>query len=616
MKRQFRALIALVKQNRAMYITAMLCTIGTVVIGFLTPLVFSETIDVILSNEASAMPELLKAPVRALGGRVWLRENLWAVALLVVVLNVLNGVFSFFKERNTAIAGESVAKTLRERLYRQLSYLSFSYHVRAETGDLIQRCTSDVDTVRRFLSVQAVEAFRAIIMVIIASVILFGRNAEITLYCLILVPAMFAGSYLFFRKITRSFRLSDESEGKMSSVLQENLTGVRVVRAFGMQQREVEKFDRASSDFRVKTFKLYKYLAIYWGSMDFLTMLQVMITLLVCVVRAIQGEITVGTLIVFTSYISMLLYPIRQLGRILSDAGKSIVALSRIQNVLDETAEGEEEGSLTPDLNGDIVFDHVCFSYEEGNAVLKDLCFTIPAGKTVALLGNTGSGKSTVVHLLQRLIKPTEGRITIGGVDIQQIDRWHLRRHVGLMLQEPFLYGRTIKGNLAIAVPDAPESRVMEMSRIAHADSFIREFDKGYDTLIGERGVTLSGGQRQRVAIARTLLKDNNVLIFDDSLSAVDMQTDRAIRDELRRQRQGVTTIIISHRVNTLSEADLIFVLENGRLSDQGTHEELIHREGLYRQIYAIQSALEDDLNQSREAVAREEAQACKGMKK
>lgn len=607
MKQNLRALWALVSKNRMLYITAVLCTVITVIIGFLTPLVFSETIDVLLSNGASFMPEWIKAPVRTMGGRDFLRANLWIVAALIVVLNVINGVFSYYKERNTATAGESIAKDLRERLYRQLSYLSFAYHVRAETGDLIQRCTSDVETVRRFLSTQLVEAVRAVIMTAIAFVILFNRHAEIALYSLVLVPIMFVSSYVFFTKITKSFRLSDESEGKMSNVLQENLTGVRVVRAFGMQQREVEKFDAASQDFRRKTFRLYKHLAVYWGSMDCVTMLQIMITLLICVVKAIQGEITVGTLVVFTSYISMLLYPIRQLGRILSDAGKSVVALSRIRTVLEENEEKTEEGALQPPLNGDIVFDHVSFAYEEGNEVLKELCMTIPAGKTVALLGNTGSGKSTVVHLLQRLIEPTSGTITIGGVDIRKIDRWYLRAHVGLMLQEPFLYGRTVKGNLSIAVPDAPEERVMEMSRIAHADGFIREFDRGYDTLIGERGVTLSGGQRQRVAIARTLLKDNDILVFDDSLSAVDMQTDRAIREELNNTRQGVTTIIISHRINTLCEADRIFVLENGSLSDQGTHEELTHRDGLYRQIFAIQSALEDDLQRSREAVEKEE---------
>ena len=605
MKKNTRALWALVRENASLYLGAVVCTVITVIIGFLTPLVFSETIDVLLSNGQSALPAWLKAPFVAMGGRVFFRERFWLVALLIVLLNVVNGVFSYYKERDTAVAGENIAKELRERLYQKLSYLSFSYHAHAQTGDLIQRCTSDVETVRRFLSVQLVEAVRAISMALIAFVILFGRNVELTFWSMILIPLLLAASLVFFRKITKSFRLSDESEGAMSAVLQENLTGVRVVRAFGMQQKEVDKFDAASTDFRKKTFKLYNHLAVYWGSMDALTMLQIMLVLLLGVAKAVQGVISVGTLIVFTSYISMLIYPIRQLGRILSDAGKSVVALGRINEVLGEAAEETEPDALTPPLNGDIVFDHVSFRYEEGNEVLNDLSFTIPAGKTVALLGNTGSGKSTIVHLLQRLIAPTSGVITIGGVDIQKIDRKYLRAHVGLMLQEPILYGRTIMGNLSIAVPDAPETRVKDMSRIAHADSFIREFDKGYDTLIGERGVTLAGGQRQRVAIARTLLKENNVLIFDDSLSAVDMQTDRAIREALREQRKNVTTIIISHRISTLCEADRIFVLEDGRLSEAGTHDELIHREGLYRRIYAIQSALETDLQKSRDAVAR-----------
>ncbi|MEA5016709.1 MAG: ABC transporter ATP-binding protein [Candidatus Limiplasma sp.] len=608
MKKGFRALLALVRENWALYVSAIFATFITVLVGFAIPLVLSETVDVVLSDLPSSMPQWVKAPFAALGGRVFLRQNYWLVALGVVLLNLISGLFSYVKERNTAVAGENIAKNLRERIYRKLSYLPFAFHAKAETGDLIQRSTSDVDMVRRFLSTQLVEAFRSIAMTAIAFAVLFGRDAETALYSVMLIPAMFTASFVFFKKITKNFQLSDASEGKMSAVLQENLTGVRVVRAFGMQQKEVEKFDAASLDFKQKTYRLLKNLAVYWGSADFLTMTQIMITLLVCVHKAIQGEMTVGTLIVFTSYISMLVYPIRQLGRILSDAGKSMVALGRINDILHESAEEEEEGALTPPLDRDIVFDHVSFGYDPEHPVLNDLCLTIPAGRTVALLGNTGSGKSSLVHLLQRLYTPSAGMITIGGVDIQRIDRKYLRSHVGLMLQEPFLYGRTIMGNLAIAVPGAPENQVKNMSRVAMADGFISEFEKGYDTLIGERGITLSGGQRQRIAIARTLLKDNDILIFDDSLSAVDMQTDQRIRRQLREQKQGVTTIIISHRVNTLSEADLILVLEKGKLSDQGTHEELISRPGLYQQIFAIQTALEDDIQKSREAVAKEES--------
>ncbi len=606
-KATFRELFQLAGEYKGEFTRALICTVFTVLIGYITPLIFSETIDVVLSDGVSYMPEFIKAPIRALGGRAFLRQQFWWIGVALVVLNVVNGVFSYYRAKSTAVAGEEIAKDLREHLYKQLSYLSFGYHTHAETGDLIQRCTSDVDTVRRFMSQQLVEAFRSILMAVIAFVILFERNVEISLFSIILIPPMIAGSYYFFQKITKSFAASDESEGKMSAVLQENLTGVRVVRAFGKQQREVEKFDKASDDYQSKSFHLLKQLSVFWSSMDGITMLQIMITLVVCILKAVRGEISVGTLIVFTSYISMLIYPVRGLGRIMSDAGKSLVSLGRINEVLGENAEGEEAGSLTPPLGGDIVFDHVSFAYEEGNKVLDDISFTIPAGKTVALLGNTGSGKSTIVHLLQRLIAPTAGVIRIGGVDIQQIDRKYLRAHVGLMLQEPFLYGRSIMGNLGIAAPGTSETRIKEMARVAMADGFIQQFDKGYDTMLGERGVTLSGGQRQRIAIARTLLKENDILIFDDSLSAVDMQTDQRIRAELKKRDAGVTTIIISHRVSTLSEAERIYVIENGKLSAEGTHAELVEQGGLYSQIYDIQSALEDDLRQSRDAVAKEE---------
>lgn len=603
---------ALIRENRAMYLGAFFCVVMTVFFSYATPLVFSETVDVLLTGGRSALPAWLLAPFRALGGRAFYRQNLWLVALTVVALSALNGVFSYFMERDTAVAGEAIARTLRERLYRNLSYLSFGYHVKAETGDLIQRCTSDVETVRRYLSVQLKEGARAVVMAVVAFSILFSRDVELTLWSMVLFPLMGLFSAVFMRKTAEGFRLSDESEGRMSNVLQENLTGVRVVRAFGMQQKEVEKFDRASTDFRQTTKSVIRMLCVFWSSMDFLTMLQIMITLLFCVRKVVRGEISVGTLVVFTSYISMLIYPLRQLGRILSDRSKCRVALGRIQQVLDERAE-TADGDLRPPLNGDIVFEHVSFRYAKEEAwVLRDLCMTIPGGMTVALLGSTGSGKSTVVHLLQRLFEPTEGRITIGGVDLKRIDRWYLRAHVGLLLQEPFLYGRSVEENLAIAVPGASRERVLEMSRAARADGFIRAFENGYDTLIGERGVTLSGGQRQRVAIARTLLKDNSVLIFDDSLSAVDMRTDRAIREELKQREKGVTTLIISHRVSTLCEAERIFVLENGRLADQGTHRELLGREGLYQRICAIQSELESDLEKSRRNV-RKGASECSG---
>ncbi len=596
----FRALLSLMKENALRYAGTLISTVAIVIIGFLTPLVLAETIDCILGNEPSGLPEFLLVPIRALGGREFFRANLWLMGLILVALNVLNGAFSFAKGRLNAQTSETIALSLRRKLYDHLQKLPFSYHVKAETGDLIQRCTSDVDTIRRFLSMELMEVVNTLLMVTIALSMLITRSVKITLISMVLVPFLFWFAMWFFKKVRSSFRESDEAEGKLSAVLQENLSGVRVVRAFGQQEREVEKFSAANDDLKKKNRRLTDLLAIYWGGGDALSMGQQMLTLLVCVYYASQGEISVGTLIIFTNYIGMLLFPIRQLGRTLSGAGKALISMERIQEILHAPAEPEEPDAITPDLDGDIVFDHVSFAYpDDGVPVLHDVSFTIPAGKTAAILGGTGSGKSTLVYLLQRLYEPTSGTITIGGVDISKVERKHLRRHVGLILQEPFLYSKSIRDNVGIALKSPEEKDVVHAADIAAATGFISRADKGWDTLVGERGVTLSGGQKQRIAIARTLLKDNNILIFDDSLSAVDTETDASIRSALRHEKKGVTTLIISHRVTTLSQADMILVLEDGRITQQGSHGELAAQEGLYQRINRIQSVLEEELQQA-----------------
>lgn len=599
----FGAMLSLIGQNWTHFLWALIATIMMVIIGFLTPLLLSEIVDSILGSEPFTMPDFLMNPINALGGRDFLRQNLWIPALALILMNIVNGVFTFIKGRSSAIASENIARKLRNDLYRHLQHLPFAYHVKAQAGELIQRCTSDVDTIRRFLAVQVMEVVNTVLMVVIAMSILLPRSVPITLYSLILVPPLFCFATWFFKMVHKSFEVADEADGVLNAVLQENLSGVRVVRAFGQQEREVEKFDRVNNDLRKKNLRLNELLAIYWGGGDAISMTQTLLTLVVCIIYACNGWITVGTLIVFTSTLGMLLFPIRQLGRTLSDAGKAMVSMKRVQAILHEEAEPDEPNALKPDLHGDIVFDHVSFAYPDDNVpVLRDVSFTIPAGKTAAVLGGTGSGKSTMMYLLQRLYTPTSGKITIGGVDIQQIDRKYLRAHVGLILQEPFLYSKSIRENVGITAPEQEAERIEHAADIASASGFIAKADKGWETVVGERGVTLSGGQKQRIAIARTLLKDNNILIFDDSLSAVDTETDAQIRAALRHEQKDVTTLIISHRVTTLSQADLILVLENGQITQQGTHAELCSQPGLYQRINSIQNALEEELTQAKAA--------------
>ena len=601
----FRALAGLIGHNGLTYLGATVSTVMMILVNYSTTLLLAETVDSVLGTRPSSLPDWLLAPLRAVGGRDFLAQHLWVLAAALIALNLIGGVFTFFKGRLTAVASERIAFSLRETLYAHLQHLPFAWHVKALTGDLIQRCTSDVDTIRRFLSVQLMEVVNAVTMVTFALVILLQRHVMLTVWSLILVPVLFTFAWWFFSAIKKHFRYSDEAEGAMSAVLQENLSGVRVVRAFGQEEREVERFDAVSEDFRKKTKRLNDLLAIYWAGGDALSMLQSLITLTLCVVYAVRGEITVGTLIVFTNYIGQLLFPIRQMGRVLSDTGRSMIAMERIQDILHAPVEQDEPDALKPPLDGDIVFDHVSFAYpDDGVPVLKDVSVTIPAGKTVAILGSTGSGKSTLVSMLQRLYEPTDGRITVGGTDITRIDRSWLRSRVGLILQEPFLYSKTIRENVGIAVRGAEDMAIDRAARIASASAFIRESEHGWDTVVGEKGVTLSGGQKQRIAIARTLLKDNDILVFDDSLSAVDTETDAAIRAALGREDRRMTTLIISHRITTLSQADLILVLENGRITQQGTHAELSAQDGLYRRICAIQSALEEDLAGTKEVDA------------
>ena len=597
-KRRINMVRTFLEGNAARYFGSIGAVVVNVAIGFLTPLVLAETIDAVIGQKRPlAIPGALGQWVERLGGREFLVRNLWIMGLAMLLLSVLGGVFQFLRGKWMAEASESIAKTMRDKLYSHLQTLPFDYHVKAETGDLIQRCTSDVETIRRFLSSQVIEMFRSVLMIVVALVIMLRMNKLMTLMSMVLIPPLFAFAFLYFKWVVKSFRAADEAEGRMSAVLQENLTGVRVVRAFGREQYEVDKFNKVNNALHDKSIRVNDLLAVYWSGSDLMSMLQTGITLVFGVFLAARGQLLVGEMTVFVSYISMLLWPIRQLGRILSDMGKSLVAFDRIDEILTQKSEEDAPDAIDAPIDRDIEFRHVGFEYEAKNPVLKDVSFTVRRGQTVAILGATGSGKSTLMNLLQRLYDVKRGEILIGGVNINKIRKKYLRAHIGLILQEPFLYSRTVRNNVRIVKPDAPDDEVFEVTRTASAHEFIESFEKGYDTPVGERGVTLSGGQKQRVAIARTLLKDNDILIFDDSLSAVDTETDAAIRLALKEKKQGMTTFIISHRLTTLAEADFIVVLEDGRVAQQGTHDELIHQKGLYQRIYQIQSALEEELD-------------------
>lgn len=583
--------------HKLTYLAAIAAVAVATLAGFTAPLVVRFTIDSVIGGAPVVLPARFAAWLTDVVTMEYIRTRLWIPGLVIFGMTLIAGTFQFHQKKWAATASERTAQELRERLYDHLQHLSYEYHVKAKTGDLIQRCTSDVETVRRFLAAQMVEVGRALILVGTAYPLLFSLHVPLALLSIPIVVVIFFFSLFFFKKVQQTFLKADESEGRLSTTLQENLTGVRVVRAFARQRHEEEKFAVRNTDYRDLSMRLIRVFSIYWSSSDLMAMSHMCLVLLSGTWFAVQGQLTVGDMVVFLTVEGMLLWPIRQLGRILADMGKATVAAGRIDEILKTPTEYAAEPGRKPEIRGRVEFRDVHFAYDgTEDEVLRGISFTAEPGQTIALLGPTGSGKSSLVHLLSRLYDYTGGSITIDGVELREIDKKWIRSNIGFVLQEPFLYAKSLKENIGLARRSAEEAEIFEATRDASVHDVILGFEKGYDTLVGERGVTLSGGQKQRVAIARALLTGNPILVFDDSLSAVDMETDVAIRRALSRRSRDVTTFIISHRVTTIASADLILVIDKGRIVQSGSHDELVAQEGLYRRVWSIQNSLEDEL--------------------
>lgn len=606
----FPLMAKFLKGNILFFVTALLCSVLSTVCNSLTPQVISVTVDSVLGREDYTLPEALAA----FTSLDWLRGNPGQALLLaagaIIIASLIGGLGNFGTRTATARGSEGFVKGLRDALYSHIQRLPFSWHVKHNTGEIIQRCTSDVEVIRNFFTNQLLEVIRIVFMIVYYLIIMFSMDWRIALISAVFIPIVLLYSGIFYSKISKRFRTADEAEGILSTNVQENLTGVRVVRAFGRERYEVDKFNKKNNRFSELWVELGRLMSVYWALGDLITGLQIMSVIAVGAAFAAGGEISAGTLLAFISYNSSLTWPIRSLGRTLSEMSKSGVSIDRVAYILRAEEEKVLPEAKTPPMDKDIRFNDVTFSYEGLKPVLSHLSFTIPAGKTFAILGGTGSGKSTIAALLDRLydLGPGQGAITIGGVDIREIRQDYLRKNIGLVLQEPYLFSRSIGENIAITHPDAGLAGIRQATTIACVDDAIDTFQDGYDTVVGERGVTLSGGQKQRVAIARMLMQEAPIMIFDDSLSAVDAETDAKIRAALKERMGNATVILISHRITTLMQADEILVLKDGALSDLGTHQELISRPGIYRDIYDIQMAAAD-----RQLLDEEEAKGGEG---
>ncbi|AFS77751.1 ABC transporter ATP-binding protein [Gottschalkia acidurici 9a] len=591
-----KLLIKFMRGKLLKYIASIICVGLNIAFTMLVPIVISITIDSIIGNKPIDAPMIIMKGIEYIGGKSVMAKNIWICSLAIVLITIFRGISIYLGGKWSAEASESTAKNMRDELYKHLQLLSYDYHIKSETGDLIQRCTSDIETVKKFLTTQLVEIGYAVFMLTGVLTVMLSLNIKLTLVAMAVVPIIFIFSIIFFNVVKRTFKVADEAEGKLSNVLQENLTAMRVVRAFGRQSYEIDKFDKSNKLFKDLTYKLMRQLAWYWSLSDFICLLQIAFVLIIGSYLSAKGEITLGTLVVFITYEGLLLWPVRQMGRILSDMGKTIVATSRIKEILDENTEYEKIEQLKPEILGNIEFKNVTFQYDEGKEALKDISFTVGKGQTIAILGPTGSGKTSLVNLLGRLYDYQKGSIKIDGVELKNIDKKWVRSHIGIVLQEPFLYGKTIKANIGIAKENVEDEEIFNVAKDTSIHDVIMGFKNGYDTLVGERGVTLSGGQKQRSAIARILINNYPILAFDDSLSAVDTETDAHIRKALKERNGDTTTFIISHRIGTIAEADLILVLEQGKLTQIGKHEELLNEHGLYKRIWDMQNSLEEKL--------------------
>ena len=581
------------KGSKGFFIFCMLCAALSGLAEMLTPQIIRVTVDNILgSAPTDTLSPWVQRLLAAAGGPEAIRSRLWIMALAVVAVSLLKVAAIYGFRVSNARGGETLVKNMRDTLYRHIERLPFQWHMQNHTGDIIQRCTSDIDTTRNFISEQLTPLIRILFMVALSIVFMLGMNVPLTFIAMAPLPVIVWYSLFFHRKFRKGFQECDENEGKLSAMVQENLTGVRVVRAFGRERYERDRFGKQNNFYTSLWVKLGRLMAFFWCSADILSGVQIMLVVIFGVLFCLHRGMTAGEFIAFLSYNGMLVWPVRQLGRMISEMSKAGVGIDRIGYIMDAEEEKDRPGASDAPMDGDIRFEHVSFAYEGCPEMLHDIDLTIPAGSTLGILGGTGSGKSTMMYLLDRLYPLPEegGRITIGGKDIREIRLDHLRRNIGIVLQEPFLFSRTIRENLALTSPDIGEEEMREASRAACLEETIDSFTKGYDTFVGERGVTLSGGQKQRAAIARMLTRSTPIMIFDDSLSAVDTETDAKIRAALEKRFGSATIILISHRITTLSKADKVLVLDHGAVAQYGTPAELSAQPGLYKQIEEIQS--------------------------
>lgn len=562
---------------------------------------FIKYIIAVLEHDVTASNTLPKFIINFFNSGNTLIMQVTLASIGLFLFQLFRGVFKFLMGFYRQFFGETLAKKIRYDLYSHIQKLSYNYHNNVDTGDLIQRCTTDIEIIRNTLCSQLPELVSIFAVLITAVFQMLSINKTLMLVSLIIVPVAAITSIVFCIYVEKKFSVIEEEEAKLMSIIQENIAGVRVVKAFANELFEKEKFEVQNNIYSRKNLHLNKMSAVFWGISDASTLLQYLLTMATAIFLLIEkpgiisGSDVVAVMMLLSSYI----WPVRSLGRIISDLGKSSVASSRIEEILREKSEYENDSTSTFEVSGDIEFKNVSFKFADSNEhLLNNVSFKINKGETVAIIGKTGSGKSTIAKILTRLIDYEDGSILIGENELKDFNKQYIRSKIGLVLQEPFLFARNVYDNIRITNKNAEDVEIKRVATIASIEKDIKGFEKGYETMVGEKGTTLSGGQKQRLAIARMLLNEKPIIIFDDSLSAVDTATDLAIRKALKENNNDTTTIIITHRITTAKQADKIIVIENGTISNIGTHKELSSKDGLYKKLWDIQGEAEKEFLQ------------------
>ena len=609
----------------------------------MNPKIIEYTVDSVIGDQPLAAPGFVQKLTNAAGGISFFREHLYLIALLVLGIALLGAVCRYLFMLFDSLGAETFVQKTRDSLFAHIVRLPYAWHSENHTGDIIQRCTSDVETIKLFISEQLMSLFRVVLLIVLSLWFMMRIHVGLALAEALFIPVMVLSSVFFHNKVGAAFEKVDREEGKLSSIAQENLTGVRVVRAFGRETFEQERFMRQNAGYTNLWYHLQLILAAFWTSGNVYATVRNLVVTVLGVVFCVQGSLTAGGFIAFLSYNALISLPVRGLGRVITEMSKAEISIDRLRYIMNAEEEQDvarvdssgmlrvqeyEEKNFAACFQGDIVFSHVSFTYPgRDHEILHGISFTVPAGKTVGILGSTGSGKTTLLSLLNRLYELPEGKeytesaadsastsqtagstarqpadgseavqpacagtITIGGIDIRKIPRSVLRRQIGMVLQEPYLFSRSLAENIGIACEKVSQAELDRAAEIACLDETIEHMTRGYDTFVGERGVTLSGGQRQRAAIAQMLVRRTPVMIFDDALSAVDAETDARIRQKMQEQIDDATVLLVSHRITTLMHADEIIVMESGKITERGTHEELLAAGGLYARVYELQT--------------------------